>query len=206
MLTCSTHNNVIMWWGQTEKVQLKTFSFKSRKANAMQNRLLFLNCWLYCQSMRADMTLALTYAFCVLNLTSCGHPQWSASMLDTSPPPLSSCISPCTAFSLLLLLMILSVVLYPLSYDFFVVLHQSELSEGENEQMNIIVCDYETYMQPPAPKLICMRQKEYQCLSATPLRVFQELFSFFVKLRLRLWNVGWVLKNGACGGWGVSNL
>lgn len=43
--------------------------------------------------MRTDMTPALTYTFCVLYLTSCGHPQRSASMLDTSPPPVQLHIS-----------------------------------------------------------------------------------------------------------------
>lgn len=54
----------------------------------------------------------------------------------------------------------------------------SELSEGENEQMRIIVCRVVTYTglhmlnPPPGPKLIYMKHKEYTCLHAAPLRVF----------------------------------
>lgn len=33
-------------------------------------------------------------------------------------------------------------------------------------------------VRPPGPKLICMKQKEYLCLYATPLRNFQELAIF----------------------------
>lgn len=133
---------------------------------------------------KSDTTPAPTvkHAFCVQYLTSHEHPRRSASMLDTSclkSLPLPSCTTPFTAFPLLLLLMILTIVLsLQLMIFCFILFCFAELSEGENEQMHMIVCHVVTYNDlhmrgPKGPKLICMNQKGYLCLYASPLRVFE---------------------------------